>query len=88
MRIRLSARFERELRALDGVQRERVQRALRQFLLDPRHPSLHFEKLRGHEGLHSIRYSRGDHIFLRATAEADLFEAQRLGPHDLYDRIR
>jgi mRNA-degrading endonuclease RelE of RelBE toxin-antitoxin system len=88
MRLRVSARFEKDLKALDSMQRERVQRALRLFLADPRHPSLHFEKLRGHDRLHTIRFSRGERIFLRATAEGDLFELDRLGPHDLYDRLR
>ena len=92
MRLRAGARFEKELReelkALDATQRDRVQRALRLFVLDPRHPSLHFEKLRGHDRLYSIRFSRGDRIILRATVEPDLFEMHRIGPHDLYDRIR
>jgi mRNA-degrading endonuclease RelE of RelBE toxin-antitoxin system len=88
MRLRVSARFEKDLKALDGTQRERVHKALRLFIVDPRHPSLHFEKLRGYNRLHTIRFSRGDRIFLRATAEADLFELDRLGPHDLYDRLR
>jgi mRNA-degrading endonuclease RelE of RelBE toxin-antitoxin system len=70
MRLRVSARFEKDLKALDATQRERVQKALRLFLYDPRHPSLHFEKLRGHDRL------------------ADLFELDRLGPHDLYHRLR
>jgi mRNA-degrading endonuclease RelE of RelBE toxin-antitoxin system len=88
MRLRRSARFEKDLKALDATQRERVQKALSLFLADARHPGLHFEKLRGHERLHTIRYSRGDRIFLRATAESDLFELDRLGPHDLYSRFR
>lgn len=88
MRLRVSARFEKDLKALDATQRGRVQRALTLFLANPRHPSLHFEKLRGHDRLHTIRFSRGGRVFLRATAEADLFELDRLGPHDLYDRFR
>jgi len=35
MRLRAGARFEKELRALDATQRDRVQRALRLFVLDP-----------------------------------------------------
>jgi len=36
--------------------------------------------------IRSIRLSLGERIFLRATDEADRFELDRVGPHDLYDR--
>ncbi len=88
MRLTPTERFGKDLAAMNEAQRERVQRALQIFQENPRHPGLHFEKLRGHRSLHTIRVSRSARILLRATADPEHFELMRVGPHDLYDRLR
>lgn len=88
MRLRLTSRGKKALKKLDPQQRKQAEEALSRFLTDPRSPGLHFEKLQGKEGLHTIRFSLGFRIYLRSTSEGDLFEIVDAGPHDLYDRIR
>ncbi|KQX34827.1 hypothetical protein ASD04_15675 [Devosia sp. Root436] len=40
-------RFDKRVAALGSEERTRALKSLKQFLADPRHPSLHFEKLSG-----------------------------------------
>ncbi len=86
MRLRPTARGRKSLAKLDKAQRISAEEALLRFLNDPRAPGLHFEKLKGHSDLHTIRINRKLRLFLRATDEADLFEIVDAGPHDLYGR--
>jgi hypothetical protein len=88
MRLRVGARFDKEPRAINATQRDRVERALCRFVADTRHPSLEFEELRGHDPAAFDRFNRGDRMILRATAEPNPFALDRLGPHGPYDRIR
>ena len=70
--------------------RQRASEALERFQIDPAHPGLNFEKLRGWDDLYSIRISRGFRILLRRVsppAGGDYYVAVRMGPHDIYDRL-
>jgi hypothetical protein len=56
--------------------------------VNPRHPSLNFERLAGHENLHSIRISRGHRAILRRVeAAAETYDLLDVGPHDIYRRL-
>jgi len=58
MRLRPTARGRKPLAKLDKAQRISAEEALLRFLNNPRAPGLHFEKLKGHSDLHTIRINR------------------------------
>jgi mRNA-degrading endonuclease RelE of RelBE toxin-antitoxin system len=76
--------FQRAYKSLPDDVREQVDRALEQFLADARHPSLHFEKLKG-SSYRTIRPNRGKYrIVLRGDGgEFELVDVDR---HDTVDR--
>jgi plasmid maintenance system killer protein len=85
--VKASRRFERAFAkwgAGASVRREQAIRAIKQFVADPDHPSLNFERLAGSD-LFSIRVNRGDRIILRRL-DGDSFELVDLGSHDIYRR--
>ena len=88
MRLRATKRGIKSLSKLDRQKRAAAEKALNTFLIDPRSPGLHFEKLPGYRDLHTIRVDVGFGIFLRSTAESDLYEIVDAGPHDRYKRVR
>ena len=88
MRLRWTSRGKRTRDKLDPPQRRAAEEALIRCLENPRAPGLHFEKLKGHSDLHTIRATLKLRILLRATDESDLFEIADIGPHDLYGRAR
>ncbi|WEK05444.1 MAG: hypothetical protein P0Y65_04080 [Candidatus Devosia phytovorans] len=60
-------RFIKKFAALAPDVRARAIKSLRQFVEDPRHPSLHFEKLS--TGYHTIRVDLNFRILLRHLGE-------------------
>lgn len=69
MRLRPTPRFERAYKKLADDVKSSVNDAIRQFYANPRHPSLHFEKLSGSE-YRTIRVDRGRwRIVLRGSGE-------------------
>lgn len=85
-RITFGRRAEKTLRAMSETQFHQASAAFEQFIADPRRPGLNFEKLRGRDGLYSIRVTHGDRAILRrlADSEGELFEVLLIGPHDIY----
>jgi len=83
LRIIKTARFQRAYDKLTDEDLLAVDRALRLFLENPRHPGLHFEKLKGSR-YRTIRVTRGRlRIVLRGDgAEMDLVD---IGNHDYVD---
>jgi mRNA-degrading endonuclease RelE of RelBE toxin-antitoxin system len=81
--LRPTPRFLRAYKKLTREVQAAVDEALTRFLADPRHPSLHFEKLSGSE-YRAIRVDRGRwRIVLRGTGQLfDLVDVDRHGPVD------
>lgn len=63
MELRPSRRFEKAYKTLSLPVGKRVRKSLKQFLTNPRHPSLHFEKLSS--GYRTIRVDLNFRIVLR-----------------------
>ena len=78
MRLTKTPRFERAFKKLPAGVQDAALEALRRFMSDPRHPSLHFEKMKGRD-YRTIRVDRGRwRIVLRgAGAEFDLVDVDR-----------
>jgi mRNA-degrading endonuclease RelE of RelBE toxin-antitoxin system len=77
-------RFTRAYKALPQEAKDSVQKAIRQFMENPRHPGLHFEKLKG-SAYRTIRPDRGKYrIVLRGDGTS--FELVDVDRHDIVDR--
>jgi mRNA-degrading endonuclease RelE of RelBE toxin-antitoxin system len=61
--LKITKRFIKALDALGPTERQRAQKSLSQFRVDPRHASLHFEKLT--TGYHTIRVDLNFRIVMR-----------------------
>lgn len=84
MQLSASPRFTRAYKALPHEAKEQVQKALRLFMENSRHPGLHFEKLKGSD-YRTIRPDRGKYrIVLRG--DGDAFELVDVDRHDVVDR--
>lgn len=84
MRLTVTPRFDRAYRKLTDETKGGVNDAIRQFYADPRHPGLHFEKLKGSK-YRTIRVDRGRwRIVLRGAGEE--FELVDIDRHDAVDR--
>lgn len=78
--VRPTARFDKAMRHLGPTQRKRAAKSLAQFVENPRHPSLHFEKLSGSDYC-TIRVERNFRIVLKDLG-GDLYELLDIGSHD------
>lgn len=82
--IKLTKRFEKAATALGPQERERAQKSIKQFLQNPRHPSLNFEKLS--TGFHTIRVDLNFRIAMRKES-ADCYEFVDVDSHvNIYNR--
>lgn len=61
--LKPSVRFEKAVKRLGPDLRKRAAKSLKQFIENPRHPHLHFEKLS--TGYRTIRVDRNFRIVLR-----------------------
>jgi hypothetical protein len=84
-RLQLTPAFEKAFVRLPKALQARVTATLERFIDNPRHPGLHFEKLRGGGDLHSIRTTRGYRILMRRESDSagELFALVDVGPHDI-----
>lgn len=82
----MGARFAKSVARLSEQDQRRTRTAILRFQSDPRSPGLHFEKLRDHPGMHTIRVSRGLRILLRRV-DRDEFELVVVDTHDVYDKL-
>jgi len=55
IKIRRSERFKDAFKKLDLQIRKKVERALRLFIQNPRHPSLHTKKIQGKKDVWEVR---------------------------------
>ena len=79
-----SQSFRKQFQLLPASIQAQAREAYRQFQRDPNHPSLHFEKLRGHSDLWSVRIT----LRYRAVAvrEGEVFTWFWIGSHADFDR--
>ena len=83
--IRPTPKFEKALKALGHKERRRAGKSLQQFVENPRHPSLHFEKLGGSDYC-TIRVDRNFRIALKDLGN-DVYELLDVGSHKYIDRV-
>ena len=74
-------RFRKEYRRLPPEIRERVAKALEQFVRDPRHPSLHVKKMEGAPDIRELRVSDNYRITFQFVQEGALL--RRVGTHNV-----
>lgn len=74
-------RFRKDYRRLPPEIRERVAKALEQFVKNPRHPSLHAKKMEGAAGIWELRVSDNYRITFQFL-EGDAL-LRRLGTHNI-----
>jgi mRNA-degrading endonuclease RelE of RelBE toxin-antitoxin system len=88
-RVKISDRFLRSYKKLDGQLQDRAKKALRKLVQNPRQRSLNFELLRGMEGVYSIRVNDNFRILLQLLEdkEGKYFLALDVANHDIYDRM-
>jgi mRNA-degrading endonuclease RelE of RelBE toxin-antitoxin system len=88
-RVKLSDRFSRSYKKLDGKLQERTKKALRKLVENPQQRSLNFESLRGVDGVFSIRVNDNFRILLQLLEDEDgkYFLALDVANHDIYDRL-
>lgn len=77
--VRHTNRFVKSYKRLDDKVKEKTQKALRQFLANPRHPGLHFEKLIA-SGYRTIRVDDNFRIVLHET-ERGVFDLVEVASH-------
>jgi plasmid maintenance system killer protein len=82
--VRLTPKFVKALQKLGHKQMERAKKSLLQFQANPRHPSLHFEKLSGSPYC-TIRVDMNHRIVVRDEGD-DRYEMVDIGNHDYVDR--
>ena len=74
--------FRKRLRALPPEVRRLARKNFKLWLRDPRHPSLHFKRIRG---VWSARV--GDDFRALAKVEGEVAEWFWIGPHSEYERL-
>jgi mRNA-degrading endonuclease RelE of RelBE toxin-antitoxin system len=89
MRLAFSPGFERAFRRLGPERQAQARAAIETLLTDERHPSLHFEKLKGIVDVWTVRVNRRDRIFLRRSTDhrGVYYLAFHVGAHDYYGRL-
>lgn len=80
MRLEYTDRFQRAYRDLTGQDAERVKKALRLLVENPRHPSLRVKRMQGTDQIWEARAS----LSIRLTFEmhGDLMVLRNVGAHD------
>jgi hypothetical protein len=78
--LRRSASFEKAIRRLGPEQAKRAAKSLTQFLENPRHPHLHFERLGGTPYL-TIKADNNFRIIMRESGK-DVFDLVDVVDHN------
>jgi len=81
MKLQFTERFAKEYERLPRPLQGRVDKTLELLLENPRHPSLHIKKVKGHQNRWEGRVTL--HYRLIFTLEDDSYILLRLGTHDL-----
>ena len=74
-------RFKKDFRRLPAEIRDRVDRVLRLFLSNPRHPSLHVKKMEGAPEIWELRVSDNYRITFQFVSEGVIL--RRIGTHNV-----
>lgn len=88
--IRLHPAFPHKLRKFtknDSKRADAVKKALRLFQDDPKHPSLHTEKLKA-SNVWTIRIDSANRLFFVWSDAGDTAIFFFVGPHDTYRKLR
>lgn len=83
--VSATPRFVRAYGKLTAEQKERVDQALRTFMENPRHPGLHFERLKASE-YRTIRVDRKRWRIVMRGAGQDRFDLIDVDVHKAVDR--
>ena len=87
--IRLHSAFPKKLKKFvknNARRSQAVKEALRRFQADPKHPSLHLEKLSG-STTWTIRVDQGNRLFFIWADTGDTAIFFFVGAHDAYRRV-
>lgn len=82
---RTTRRFWRLFADLPAETQEEAKRAYRLFRDNPAHPSLHFKKLEGEDGIYSIRVGLGYRAMAAVRGSRAVW--YWIGSHAEYDRL-
>jgi len=83
MKVFPTKSFEKSVKKMTKTERDLINQALKRFIENPRHPSLHFEKLRG-SPYRTIRVNSDIRIAL--IGEDDDYELIEVNHHDVIYR--
>jgi len=83
MKITVTKGFEKSVKKMSMIERSLINKALNRFIENPRHPSLHFEKLKG-SPYRTIRVNSDIRIAL--IGEEDNYELVDVNHHDVIYR--
>jgi hypothetical protein len=76
-----SNRFDKAVAKLPEHKADEALEALEQFVANPSHPGLNFEKVKGTKSNYTIRTNGGDRICLRKTSKGH-YDVADMGDHD------
>ncbi len=88
-KVILTTQFQKARRKFtkkSELREDKIERTLLLFMDNPRHPSLHLEKL-AHNQICSIRLDRGNRLFFFWSKLPDTAIFFFVGPHDSYRTI-
>lgn len=84
MIVSRSERFKKNYKKLPLNIQERVDKTLRLFVTNPRHPSLQNKKMQGAEGIWEIRVTENYRITYEKVSQGVLL--RRVGTHDILNQ--
>ncbi len=83
--LRPTKRFEKSFTRLEERLKVRTRKSIEQFLANPRHPHLHFEKLKTARGFHTIRVDENFRVVLRDAGKG-VYDIVDVGSHRDIDK--
>ena len=86
MKSHVTSAFRKALASLPGDVRRQARSAYRQFVENPRHPSLRFRQIHGSDRLVSVRISR-EYRAVGVRISPDEIVWFWLGTHDEYEKL-
>lgn len=84
MQVFRTKAFKRDYQMLPQNLQQRVDKQLKLFVQNPRHPSLQVKKMEGkwgEQGIFEARVTQGYRFTFKI--EGDLYTLRRVGPHDI-----
>lgn len=85
MKSRATRKFWRLFDDLPPDVQEQARKAFRQWIRDPSHPGLHFNRVDDNEPMYSARVGLNYRVL--GLLEGDTMTWWWIGPHDEYDRM-